>query len=324
MLDKKITVLVDESQEGMRADIIIANASPLLSRSQALKLFHSHKVTVNGQICKPSYRGEIGDIFAFEQPENKATGLEAYPQDLHILFEDEWILVVNKPPDLVVHPAPGHPQDTLVNVLIHHQKKLSSGPLQNEDTDRPGIVHRLDKDTSGLLVIAKNNLAHRALAQQFESRLVTRCYWALVFGTPRNTSGQIITRIARHARDRKRFQSVLKGKRGRKAITHYQVIQSQNQISLLHLKLETGRTHQIRVHLSEQNHPILGDWVYGKKHCIHTLPCQLQKAVKDLPRLALHAAKLGFLHPYHKQYLEFEVGWPPDLLELLSIIQMEV
>ena len=188
------------------------------------------------------------------------------------------------------------------------------------DQYRPGIVHRIDKDTSGLLVIAKNDLAHLELVKQFASRLIKRCYWALVFGVPQKSFGQIKSRIARHPKNRKCFYSVPQKDihKGREAITYYNVIRSYNGVSLLHLKLGTGRTHQIRVHLSGQNHPIVGDWVYGKKKRIQPLKSsQLQQSIRNLPRLALHASRLGFRHPYDHRYLEFEVGWPDDLLDIL-------
>lgn len=329
MSDQKITFLAGDHCKGLRADVIISHQSTL-SRSQVLKLFHNKKVTVNGHPCRPSYRSEVGDVFTYHKPPERKTDLISCPGELNILFEDEWVLVVNKPAHLVVHPAPGHWQDTLVNILIHHKKKLSSGFIQNAvgeivdiDPTRPGIVHRIDKDTSGLLVIAKVALAHQHLARQFASHTVVRCYWALVFGRPYKSSGQIISRMARDIKDRQRFQSVKQANKGKKAITHYQVISSQNEISLLHLKLETGRTHQIRVHLSDQNHPILGDWTYAKKKRVSALDCPyLQKSVKNLSRLALHAAKLGFIHPYYEKYFEFEVGWPADLLDILSVSQL--
>ena len=327
---QKITFLVADHNRGLRADVIISHQSAL-SRSQVLKLFHNQKVTVNGHLCRPSYRGEVGDIFAYQKSLEPQTDLIGYPGKLNILFEDEWILVVNKPAHLVVHPAPGHWQDTLVNILVYHKKTLSSGSIKNavgENVDiapsRPGIVHRIDQNTSGLLVVAKNALAHQHLARQFAYHTVVRCYWALVFGRPYKPSGQIVSRMARDIKNRQRFQSVTEqADRGKKAVTYYQVISSQNEISLLYVKLKTGRTHQVRVHLSDQNHPILGDWTYAKKKRISALGCPyLQKSVKSLSRLALHAAKLGFIHPYHEKYFEFEVGWPADLLDILSVSRL--
>lgn len=326
MFDEKCTLLIDENLAGLRADVILSRQS-FLSRSQAQKLFQSQKVNVNNKYCKPSYQAVVGDALTFPKPSlSPPKDLLGYSRELDIVFEDQWVLVVNKPPDLVVHPAPGHLQDTLVNVLIHHKKKLSSGAMLNKNRkqqeliySRPGIVHRIDKGTSGLLVIAKNDFSHQHLAQQFASHLVQRCYWALVFGKPLKPFGQLVTKIARHPKHRQRFQSTKSQNKGKQAITYYKVVQSQNGVSLLHLKLKTGRTHQIRVHLLEQNHPILGDWTYAKTRRIYSLKnLHLRASLEKLTRPALHAARLGFVHPHHQNYLEFEVGWPVDLLDVLS------
>ena len=333
MSKEKTTILVDHKLKGFRADIVISKQSPFLSRSSALKLFEQLMVFVNGLNCKPSYRCKEGDVLTFFLFKSQdQIQLTPSSQNLNILFEDEWILVINKPANLVVHPGAGHSQDTLVNALIAHTKNLSYFHLEEKASfsqgvsqHRPGIVHRLDKDTSGLLVVAKNNLAHSNLVKQFASRLVTRCYWALVFGIPQKCFGQIKTKIARHPKDRKRFCSIPQGDTGKIAITDYKVIKSQNEVSLLHLTLGTGRTHQIRVHLSEQNHPILGDGIYGKKRRISSLKSSnLKRSVENLSRLALHAARLGFRHPFDHRFLEFEIGWPEDLLELLAASCLEL
>ena len=329
MSKKKITISIDHKLRGFRADIVVCRQIPSLSRSHALKIFQQQLIFVNDLACRPSYKCKEGDILKLYLPKTKDDMVQIRPshKDIHILFEDSWILVVNKPAHLVVHPGAGHFQDTLVNILVAHTKDLSFLKSAQEflrsgrvDQCRPGIVHRIDKDTSGLLVIAKSDFAHLALVKQFASRSVTRCYWALVFGEPQKPSGQIKSRIARHPKDRKRFYSVSQKEihKGREAITYYNVIKSHNGISLLHLKLGTGRTHQIRVHLAGQNHPIIGDWIYGKKKRIDLLKSsQLRKSIKNLPRLALHASRLGFRHPYDHRYLEFEVGWPDDLLDVL-------
>ena len=335
MSKKKITIFVDHELKGLRADVVVSKQVSSLSRSSILKSFQQHSILVNDLVCKSSYKCKEGDFLTFYLPkdQNNTTQIMPSSQELNIIFEDQWVLVVNKPAHLVVHPGAGHFQDTLVNALIGYTKDLSffkslENSLETKRVDqyRPGIVHRIDKDTSGLLVIAKNNLAHLELVKQFASRLVTRCYWALVFGVPQERSGQIKSRIARHPKDRKRFYSVPQKniQKGKEAITHYNVVQSYNGVSLLHLTLGTGRTHQIRVHLAQQNHPILGDWVYGKKKRIHLLkPSQLQKSIRNLPRLALHASRLGFRHPYDHRYLEFEVGWPDDLLDILFVSGVE-
>ena len=329
MSKKKITISVDHKLKGFRADVVVCQQIPSLSRSHTLKIFQQQLVFINDLTCRPSYKCKEGDILVFYLPNDEDNAIQIMPshQNIDILFEDHWILVVNKPADLVVHPGAGHFQDTLVNALIAHTKDLSflkqaqdfleSGRV---DQYRPGIVHRIDKDTSGLLVIAKNDFAHLELVKQFTSRSVTRCYRGLVFGVPQKPSGQIKSKIARHPKDRKRFYSVSHkdSHKGKEAITYYNVVQSHNGISLLHLRLGTGRTHQIRVHLAGENYPIIGDWVYGKKKRIDSLKSsQLRKSIKNLPRLALHASRLGFRHPYDHRYLEFEVGWPGDLLDIL-------
>ena len=335
MSKEKITISIDHKLKGFRADIVISKQIPSLSRSSTSKVFQQHLILVNNLICKPSYKCKEGDVLTLYLPKNQGSITQIMPssQDLNIIFEDHWILVVNKPAHLVVHPGSGHFQDTLVNALIAYTKNLSflksaQDSLKSGRVDqyRPGIVHRIDKDTSGLLVIAKSNLVHLELAKQFASRLVTRCYWALVFGRPQKPSGQIKSRIARHPKDRKRFYNVPPKdiQKGKDAITYYNVIQSHGGISLLHLKLGTGRTHQIRVHLAQQNHPIIGDWIYGKKKRIYSLKSsQLKQSIETLPRLALHASRLGFRHPYDHRYLEFEVGWPDDLLDILFTSEIE-
>ena len=329
MSKKKITIFVDHKLKGQRADIVVSKQVSSLSRSNTLKSFQQQAVFVNNLICKPSYKCKEGDVLMLylSKDQNHLKQIMPSSQKLNIIFEDHWVLVINKPAHLVVHPGAGHFQDTLVNALMAHTKDLSflksmESWLKSGRADqyRPGIVHRIDKDTSGLLVIAKNDLAHLELVKQFASRLVRRCYWALAFGAPQKPSGQIRSRIARHPKDRKRFYSVPQKDihKGKEAITYYDVMQSYNGVSLLHLKLGTGRTHQIRVHLAGQNHPVVGDWIYGKKKRIQSLPSsQLQQSIKTLPRLALHAARLGFRHPYDHRYLEFEVGWPGDLLDVL-------
>ncbi len=343
---KQICLIIDDQFKGLRADIVLVKyISSLLksnlSRSKVSKLFDSGCVLINNIRCRPSYKCRINDQLKFNIPFNLQRNyvlLEPYSFDLDILFEDKWVIVVNKPAGLVVHPGAGHTQDTLVNALIYHKKKLSfldwvqAGQVPLEDC-RPGIVHRIDKDTSGLLLIAKDEDVHQKLAKQFATHKVDRHYWACVFGVPQRRRGEIKSQIARNIHNRKKFQSfdlslnvdggndhhshfgsLQKSPRGKKAITYYEVIESFGGISLLHLKLATGRTHQIRVHLSNLGHPILGDKIYGRKRSLHFLDSSFKDYVEALPRLALHAARLRFYHPYLGRRLEFEVGWPDDLL----------
>ncbi|MEK7355782.1 MAG: RluA family pseudouridine synthase, partial [Bdellovibrionota bacterium] len=234
--------------------------------------------------------------------------------------EDSELLVVDKPAGLVVHPAYGHAQDTLVNALLHHTQDLSMG--FNEQ--RPGLVHRIDKDTSGLLVIAKNEAAQRFIAMQFQAKTTHRLYLAIAFGRFAKESGTYSSYLKRHPDDRKRVASVPVNadgtSEGKLAITHYRVIQYHSTgLSLVELRLETGRTHQIRVHLSENQHPIAGDDTYGGKTRANGLKAvHLRKTIQEMPRFALHAAELGFDHPTTHERMIFKAPWPKDLLALIE------
>jgi 23S rRNA pseudouridine1911/1915/1917 synthase len=218
-----------------------------------------------------------------------------------------------------VHPAIGHHQDTLVNALLHHTNELAAG----FEAGRPGLVHRIDKDTSGLVVVAKTDTALRLLAQQFKRKTVHRIYWAVVYGIPHKSRGTITTYIRRHPTDRKKFASeIVTGTnepQGKLAITHFQVVKSlPSGLSLIHLQLETGRTHQIRVHLSEMGHPIVSDPFYCNEHRIKSLKSvHMRDLVKNVPHLMLHAAELGFVHPEDKKSYKFKAGWPEELTEFI-------
>lgn len=242
--------------------------------------------------------------------------MSPYNYKLDIIHEDEDIIVVNKPSGLVVHPAAGHYSDTLVNALLHHTNKLGIG----FEAGRPGIVHRIDKDTSGLLVIAKNDSALRFLANQFKNKTVHRVYWCVTYGRFKTQAGTIKTYLKRHPTNRKRFASVKNyddktSPGGKHAVTHYAVKkESASGFSLVHCKLETGRTHQIRIHLSELGNPIVSDPIYGTKHRLNTIKSvSLRKQIGLVPHLMLHAAELGFIHPKTKKYLFFSAPWPEEL-----------
>jgi 23S rRNA pseudouridine1911/1915/1917 synthase len=251
-----------------------------------------------------------------ELPEPEPTTLQPMDAPLDLLFEDQDLLVVNKPAGLVVHPAAGHAQDTLVNILLHHVKTLAMGFSEN----RPGIVHRLDRDTSGILVVAKNDLAHHHLARQFRLKTAHRIYWALVFGTPAKKEGTIKSHLARHPQDRKRFASH-KGGAGKLAITHYKLLKTfPGNVSWIQCKLETGRTHQIRVHLSEAGHPILGDTLYGGKTRLKSISNRVASLITGAKRIALHATELGFEHPRNHENMLFRLGWPEDLKTLIEAL----
>jgi 23S rRNA pseudouridine1911/1915/1917 synthase len=301
-----------------RVDHFLSQQELGLSRSRIQKLIEAGQVRVNevpigkaSQLLRP---GEVIDIIVPEPVESKVLP-EKIPLD--IVFEDDSIIVVNKPAGMVVHPAAGNYSGTLVNALLYHCRFLSG----IGGVTRPGIVHRLDKDTSGLLVVAKTDSAHLSLSEQIKSRSVKRIYKALVYGIPRQAEGDIETRIGRHLVDRKKMST--RTKRGRIAITHYRVEEYFPQVALLEISLQTGRTHQIRVHFSYLGHPVVGDPVYGYKHppsSMKRFPL-LYQAVAQMKRLALHAQTLGFTHPEQKRFLEFTSPLPPDFEYLLHVLK---
>lgn len=286
-------------QAGQRLDRFLATLAFIPSRSRAAELIDKNLVTMAGKPLKASFKVFAGCALRIELPAAEPSTLQPLDAPLDVLYEDDDLIVVNKPSGLVVHPAAGHAQDTLVNILLHHTRALSMGFSQQ----RPGIVHRLDRDTSGILVVAKNDRAHHGLAEQFREKSAKRIYWAVVSGTPTAPQKTFRSHLARHPHDRKRFASNPSGA-GKLAVTHAKVLQTlPSKLTWLQCRLETGRTHQIRVHLSEAGLPILGDTVYG---------AGARKA--GFPRLALHACELGFVHPVSRKDLFFRVGWPEDLL----------
>lgn len=310
--NKQIEFLVGLAHAGIRLDKVLASIHEISTRSRAAKLLNSDLVKLSGKPLKPSYLAREGDLLTIEIPIIE-TNIQPLDMKLDIYFEDQHVIVINKPAGLVVHPAEGHPQDTLVNALLSHTKDLSMGFNEN----RPGIVHRLDKDTSGLLVVAKNDFAHEHLSSQFRARTVHRVYWALTWGNFKTEKGTIKSQLARHPNNRKKFSSHAKG--GKTAITHYeQKFSSPLGVSLLHVKLETGRTHQIRVQMSEAHHPIVGDLLYGGG----SRTPSLKKVVTALKRISLHAAELGFVHPVTGEKMIFKTPWPEDLTPLVDLLEI--
>lgn len=312
----KLTFEVPASARGLRLDKFLGSMDEIKSRSRALSLIQSAAVVVNGVEAKASLALRGGEIIVVEIPEAEPTELQPLELELEILFEDESLLVLNKPPGLVVHPAAGHSQDTLVNALIAHSETFA----MKFGEQRPGIVHRLDKDTSGIMVVAKSDSVQMALAAQFKDRTIHRRYLAIVCGRVPKEEGTLQSFLARHPTDRKRFASVRDRQRkvitdpnaepgfGKWAKTDYRVLaRHASGLSYLQLKLHTGRTHQIRVHLSELGFPILGDEVYGAP-----------KKTIEVSRFALHAAELGFIHPTTQQNLFFTKGWPEDYRQLVK------
>lgn len=310
---ERIRLVITAELANQRIDKALATVEKIATRSQALRLMQAGRIRISGRVVKPSYQTKQGDVIDIEVPIVVESELIPYEFKLEIPYEDKDLLVVDKPAGLVVHPACGHAQDTLVNALIHYTNDLSLG--FNEK--RPGLVHRIDKGTSGLLVIAKNDEAQRLLALQFQRKTTHRLYRALVFGKFREPSGTIRSFLKRHPEDRKRVASAPDGKL---AITHYRVVETHaSGISLVELRLETGRTHQIRVHLSEMGHPIVGDITYGAGKRPKSLKSvQLRKLIEEMPHFALHAMELGFVHPSTGKFMIFKSPWPQDLLPLVD------
>ncbi|GAW92606.1 RluA family pseudouridine synthase [Calderihabitans maritimus] len=292
---------IETEQAGERIDRFLAARSPDLSRSWIQRLIREQKVTVDGETVKPNYKLKTGDCIKLivPPPEEPIVKPEKIPLD--ILFEDQDIIVVNKPQGMVVHPAAGNFSGTLVNALLYHCKDLSgiNGVL------RPGIVHRIDKDTSGVLVVAKNDSAHLELAAQIKAHRVKRVYIALVHGDLAEPAGTIDAPIGRDLKDRKRMAVVFKG--ARRAVTHYKILERFGDFTLIEAQLETGRTHQIRVHMAYLGHPVAGDPKYGPR-----------KPAFGLKGQALHAKLLGIFHPRTKHYMEFEAPLPKYFQELLT------
>lgn len=305
--------IVAASDVGQRLDKWLQQFEEILSRTFAQDLISKNLILVDGNPTKASWHLRLNQNVSITIPETTSVGLLPFDFKLDILHEDKDLIVLNKPSGLVVHPAAGHHQDTLVNALIHHTSELS---MKNEL--RPGIVHRLDKETSGLLVVAKNDEAHEALALQFKNKTTHRIYYALAEKELHKDSGVIQSYLARHPVDRKRYASIKINNRviekfqadanlGKWAVTHFQklaVSRLDKNLSLtyLKLKLETGRTHQIRVHLSENHHPLFGDLLYGGSESYYKK--------YSLSRFFLHAAELGFVHPTTSKMMTFKVSWP--------------
>jgi 23S rRNA pseudouridine1911/1915/1917 synthase len=298
--------LVDHADRGERIDRYVADRmDDEVSRTQVQSWIRDGRVTVNGRSVKPNYKLDEEDEIVLAVPAPAETDISPEPIPLEIAFEDEDVIVVNKPRGMVVHPAPGHASGTLVNALLYHCKDLSgiNGIL------RPGIVHRIDKDTSGLLMAAKNDRAHASLAEQLKEHSVTRKYIALVHGDMPHDRGTVDAPIGRDPRDRKLY-TVIAGN-SKRAVTHFRVLERFGNYTLLELQLETGRTHQIRVHMKYAGHPLVGDPAYG--------PAKTRGL--DIEGQALHAAVLGFRHPRTAEYLEFSAPLPEDMQHLLNVLR---
>ena len=317
---KRMSFTVNKCQCGQRLDIFLAQSDAAISRSHVKCVIEEGDVLVNGIIPKVSQRLKDGDVIVLTQrPPQEATAL---PQNipLDIVYEDAAIIVINKPAGMVVHPAPGNADNTLVNALLFHCHDLSGigGVL------RPGIVHRLDKDTSGLIVAAKSDDAHRHLSAQFEKHEVHKKYLALVWGNTKDKQGEIVKPVGRHTIDRKKMST--NTKRGKEAITFWKVIERFDVATLLEVEIKTGRTHQIRVHLSDLRYPLIGDAVYGSAaNRIQNIANPALKAqIKAFNRQALHAAYLSFIHPLTGKRVEFNTDMPQDMADLCAQFRLSV
>lgn len=298
-----LVLTVQPEYESVRIDKYLSAQMETLSRSYLQKLLKEGQVFVNGAAVKPNYKVAREDEIRVSLPKEQEPEIEAEDIPLDILYEDTDLLVVNKPKNMVVHPAAGHYEHTLVNALMYHCKEQLSGI---NGVLRPGIVHRIDKDTTGALVVCKNDMAHQGLAEQLAVHSITRRYHAVVHGILKEDTGTIEGTIGRHPTDRKKM--AMNVKNGKPAVTHYQVLERLNGYTYVECRLETGRTHQIRVHMAAIGHPLLGDELYGPKKC----------PFKNLQGQTLHAMVLGFQHPGTKAYMEFTAPLPEYFQNLLE------
>ncbi len=311
--DQDLQVVVPETARAERADKMLARLYPELSRSRWQKLFQAGRVWQEDRVLAQKNKLRAGDVVDFSLPTVEPLELRPVEMNLDVLFEDDDILVLNKAPGVVVHPGAGTGEDTLVHGILHHCKGQLSGIGGKE---RPGIVHRLDKDTSGVLIVAKSDAAFQGLAEQFASRSIEKFYTALVKGVPELEEGKIEEAIGRHPVHRVRMAC---RKEGRYALTDYRLVRAWNSIaSMLELQIHTGRTHQIRVHAKHLGCPVLGDVLYGYKGqvIVNGKPVELP----TVPRVMLHAARVGFIHPLNGNTMQLEAPLPADIQEVVEAL----
>lgn len=304
-------IVVQASEKGERVDIFLSEKTGI-TRSQVQKLIEKKDVLVNNRTVNQHYRIKTNDVITLSIAKEKEEGLVPEDIPIEILYKDAYLVVVNKPAGMVVYPAAGHSQGTLMNALAYHCDKLATmgGPL------RPGVVHRLDKDTSGVMVVALDDKVYYDLSEQFKQRTINRRYLALVYGNRKENEGEIALRIGRSVSDRKKMSTRVK--KGKEAVTKWKVIKRFGNATLVEAKLGTGRTHQIRVHFASIGHPVLGDKTYGKK-------IEIEEKAKHkilFPRQMLHAELLGFIHPATNEYMEFSSPMPEDMTEKIEELQM--
>lgn len=296
---------ITPEMEGERIDKCISNYVETLSRSYIQKIIKEGKAYINDAPVKSNYKVRVDDKVQFTIPDCEEPDIPPQDIPLDIIFEDKDVLIVNKPKNMVVHPAPGHYEGTLVNAIMYHCHNDLSGI---NGVLRPGIVHRIDKDTTGSLIICKNDEAHRKIAEQLKEHSITRKYRAIVYGRISNDEGVVDAPIGRHPTDRKKM--AINERNGKPAITHYKVLERFEKYTYIECQLETGRTHQIRVHMTSIGHPLLGDEVYGNAKCPFKLEGQ-----------TLHAMTIGFIHPSTNQYVEYEAPLPEYFERLLQILR---
>ena len=312
-----IAIALDAGLAGWRLDRALADTIPTMSRERLKALIRSGALEADGKpVRDPATKVRGGEHYTLTVPDPEPAHNEPQDIPLTIVFEDEHLLVIDKPAGLVVHPAAGNSDGTLVNALLHYCAGRLSGI---GGVARPGIVHRIDKDTSGLLVVAKTDVAHEGLAKQFATHNIDRRYLAIVKSVPKTAEGKIDAPLARSSHDRKKIAIVAAkedGGRGKRAVTHWKRLKVLNEAALVECRLETGRTHQVRVHMASIGHPLLGDPVYARGKSVHReLLNQL-----DFKRQALHAAGLGFIHPVTKARLSFDSALPSDMQELFTAL----
>ena len=314
---------IKADQKNIRLDIFLSSKFDFLSRSKIKKLIVNGQILINNQKIKPSLILEGGEqIYCDLEDSNDQIVLEPQNIELDILFEDEYFLVINKPFGMVVHPGNGNRQNTLANGLLYYLKNISS-----TKSIRPGIVHRLDKDTSGVIVTAKNDRAHDALSKLFQDRLVSKCYEAIIWGIPKQSKGIIQNYIIRDTRDKTAFK--ISDFKGKEAISEYQVIKEFGALAHIRLFPKTGRTHQLRVHMKHMGHPILADTKYSggeqKIKAFHTQYTQLLKRCYKLSkRTMLHAKSISFIHPFTKKEVKFSVDLPSDMQNVIKLLKNEL
>jgi len=322
-MEKKINLIVNEKNKNLRVDVFINKKENEISRTRIKNLILNNKLRLNNKIIKnPSKKIDVGDVLELTIPEPKKSSLKPYKYKLDISYEDEDLIILNKPAGIAIHPGAGNFDNTIVNALINYDKDSLSNI---GDKLRPGIVHRIDKNTSGLVVIAKNNQTHEHLSKQFSNHSITRIYQLLVWGKVRPSKGRVETLITRSSRNRQMME--VSNTKGKKAITNYKTIETFESkhtptLSLLECKLETGRTHQIRVHMKYLGHSIVGDDKYKKKFKkIKNIDPLLEKNLINLNRQFLHAKIIGFIHPKKNEEMIFNSILPHDLEIILKMLR---